>query len=256
MSNSPGYFGTGWGSANALSSGGQPGWQNSYDGKADWGPCYWDQTHVLSSYVTYQLPFGRGKQFGRDMNPVLNAVAGNWEIGGIISLHSGNALTLNEFGGWGAFNGDPSNTNGIGAYFLSARPNCDGPLKTINQYVPGDLAAGTPGFIRWFDTSNVSHPVNEFGTCSVGNGRGPGLASVDLNLHKAFQFTERTRMEFRLEAINAFNRRVLTFSGGPAGGSFDPGTPVQGEGSTNPNFGNITGSQGARQLQLALRFIF
>ena len=35
------------------------------------------------------------------MNSALNAVLGNWEIGGIVTLHSGNALTLNNFGGWG-----------------------------------------------------------------------------------------------------------------------------------------------------------
>lgn len=262
LSNSPGYFGTGWGSSNALSSGGQPGWQNVYDGRADWGPCYFDQTHILTSYVTYALPFGRGKQFGHDMNSALSAVVGNWEIGGIVTLHTGNALTLNEFGGWGAFNGDPSNTNGIGAYFLSARPSCDGPLRTVDKYVQGDGV--NPGGIRWFDTTNVTHPVNEFGTCSVGNGRGPGLASVDLNLHKNIAITERMHMELRLEAINAFNHRVLTFSGGPAGGSFDPGTPVfdptdpnrPSLNTSNANFGNITGSQGARQLQIALKFIF
>ena len=262
LSNSPGYFGTGWGSSNALSSGGQPGWQNTYDGRADWGPCYFDQTHIVTSYVTYQLPFGRGKQFGHDMNPALSAVVGNWEIGGIVTLHTGNALTLNEFGGWGAFNGDPSNTNGIGAYFLSARPNCSSSLQTVDKYVAGDGV--NPGSIRWFDTTNVTHPSNEFGNCSVGNGRGPGLASFDLNLHKDVTITERLRMEFRLEAINAFNHRVLTFSGGPAGGSFDPGTPVfdpidpnrPSLNTSNSNFGNITGSQGARQLQLALKFMF
>src|SRR5262249_30400557 len=86
LSNSPGYFGTGWGSTNAISSGGQPGWQNSYDGRADWGPCFFDQTHIFSSYATYQLPFGRGKKFGKDMNPVMNAVIGNWEIASIVSL--------------------------------------------------------------------------------------------------------------------------------------------------------------------------
>ena len=36
-----------------------------------------------------------------EVNPALNAVVGNWEIGGIITLHTGNALTLNNFGGWG-----------------------------------------------------------------------------------------------------------------------------------------------------------
>jgi len=249
MSNSPGYFGTGWGSGNSQSSGGQPGWQNSYDGKADWGPCYYDQTHVLSSYVTYQLPMGRGKRFGHDMSPVLNAVVGNWEIGGIVTLHTGNALTLNEFGGWGNFQGDPSGTNGIGNYFLSARPSCNGPLHTVNKYVPGGTATNPgAGYIQWFDTSNVTDAApNTFGTCSVGNGRGPGLADVDLSLHKSFLFTESTRLEFRMEAINAFNHRVLTFSGGPADGSFDPGSPV---------FGQITGSQSARNVQFALKLYF
>ncbi len=249
LSNSPGYFGTGWGSSNALSSGGQPGWQNSYDGRADWGPCYFDQKHILSSYVTYAIPFGRGRQFGHDMSPVLNAVVGSWEIGAIVSLHSGNALTLNEFGGWGNFQGDPSGTNGIGNYFLSARPSCDGPLRTVNKYVSGGTATNPgPAYIQWFDTSNVTDAApNTFGTCSVGNGRGPGLADVDLSLHKNIPISEKMRFEFRAEAINAFNHRVLTFSGGPAGGSFDPGSSV---------FGHITGSQSARQLQLALKFYF
>jgi hypothetical protein len=249
MSNSPGYFGTGWGSTNAQSSGGQPGWQNSYDGRADWGPCYFDQKHILTSYVTYQLPVGKGKQFGHDISPALNAVVGNWEIGGIVTLHSGNALTLNEFGGWGAFNGDSSGTNGIGNYFLSARPNCAGPLRTVDKYVQGGTATNAgPGYIQWFDTSNVSEATkNTFGTCSVGNGRGPGLATVDLSLHKGIPLTEGTRLEFRVEAINAFNHRILTFQGGPAGGSFDPGSAF---------FGQATGSQGSRNLQFALKFYF
>ena len=250
MSNSPGYFGTGWGSTNAQSSGGQPGWQNSYDGRADWGPCYFDQTHILSSYVTYQLPFGRGKQFGRDMSRALNAVVGNWEIGGIITLHTGNALTLNDFGGWGAADaGDASRTNGIGPYFLSERPSCNGPLRTADTYVQGGTSSNPgPGYIQWFDTSNVSRPdPNTFGTCSVGNGRGPGLADVDLSLHKDFQFTESKWLELRLEAVNAFNHRVLTFTGGPANGSFDPGSSI---------FGQLTGSQSARNVQLGLKIHF
>ncbi len=255
MSNSPGYFGTGWGSTNATSSGGQPGWQNAYDGRSDWGPCFFDQTHILTSYVTYELPVGRGKKFGKDISPVLNQIIGNWEIGGIITFHTGNALTLNEFGGWGAFNGDPSNTNGIGNYFLSARPNCNGPINVVDKVIPA--TSSTPAYIQWFDPSNVSHPSNSFGTCSVGNIRGPHYSNVDLSLHKDFLITESKRLQFRMEALNAFNHPVWTFSGGPAGGSFDPGTPVTGGlSSGNPNFGNITGSQSSRQIQFALKFLF
>jgi carboxypeptidase family protein len=251
MSNSPGYFGTGWGSVNATSSGGQPGWENIYKPRLDWGPCYYDQTHILTSYVTYALPLGHGKQFGHDMNPALNAVLGNWEIGGIVTLHSGNALTLNNFGGWGV-GGNSDNTNGIGPYTLANLPDCNGRVKILNQTVLA--SGGTPGYIQYIDPSptNVSPAAaNTFGTCGVGNVRGPRYVNFDLSLHKGILFTESTKLEFRFEALNAFNHPVWTFSGGPAGGSFDPGTA-----GSNVNFGRITGSQGARILQLALKFSF
>jgi hypothetical protein len=243
--NSPGYFGTGWGSTNATSSGGQPGWENIYNPRREWGQCYYDQTHILTSYVTYQLPIGHGKQFGHDLNPAINAVLGNWEIGGIMTLHSGNALTLNEFGGWG-IGGDTSHTGGIEPFTLSGRPNCSGPINVLNKRV---AASGTaPAYIQWFDTSKVSDPAqNTFGTCGIGNVRGPMYANVDLSLHKSILFTETKRLEFRFEALNAFNHPVWTFSGGPAGGSFDQGSGI---------LGRITGSQGARELQLGLKFYF
>ena len=247
MSDSPGYYGTGWGSTNAQSSGGQPGWSNIYNKRADWGPCYFDQTQILSSYITYQLPVGRGKRFGKDMSPVLNAIVGNWEIGGIISFHTGNALTLNEFGGWG-IGGDTSHTNGIEPYTLAGLPNCNGPIKTVNKFVPANPATGAAGYIQWFDSTNVSNPApNTFGTCSVGNVRGPHYSNTDLSLHKDFLFTESKKLEFRFEGLNAFNHPVYTFFGGPANGSFDPGSP---------NFGHFSASQGARQLQFALKFFF
>jgi len=69
----------------------------------------------------------------------------------------------------------------------------------------------------------------------------------DLSLHKNILVTEGTHLEFRFEALNAFNHPVWTFSGGPADGSFDPGSPT---------FGQITGSQSARSLQFGLKFIY
>ena len=277
LSNSPGYFGTGWGSTNATSSGGQPGWQNIYNPRADWGPCFYDQTHVFTSYVTYQLPVGRGRQFGRDLNPALGAVIGNWEIGGIISAHTGNALTLNQFGGWSNGNGDPSNTRGIGAGFLSERPSCPGRVHVVKKRV--NATPTSTAYIQWFNPGDVLNAAPDtFGTCSVGNIRGPNYADVDLSLHKDFRITEGKTLQFRFEALNAFNHPVWTFSGGPSGGSFDTGsfvpdpqnpcgygtaagpcpTSLNGSSanSSNPNFGNITGSQSARSLQFGLKFIF
>jgi len=261
MSNSPGYFGEGWASTGATSSSGQPGWENIYNPRLDWGPCYYDQTHILTSYVTYGLPFGRGKQFGHDMNPALNAVVGNWEIGGIVTLHSGNALTLNNFGGWGV-GGNSDNTNGIGPETLANLPDCNGPIQLQKQTVLAQ--GGAAGYIQWIPNSMTgpAQPAaaNTFGTCGVGNVKGPAYANVDLSLHKGFNITESKKLEFRFEALNALNHPVWDFSGGPANGSFDPGTWSIGAGgvpqTTNGTFGKITGSQGARELQLALKFYF
>jgi hypothetical protein len=263
MSNSPGYFGEGWGSTGATSSSGQPGWENIYNPRLDWGPCYYDQTNILSSYVTYALPIGRGKQFGHDMNPALNAALGNWEIGGIVTLHSGNALTLNNFGGWSGAGGNADNTNGVDPQTLAGLPDCNGAVRVLNQTVHAQ--GGAAGYIQYIDpspTNVVAAAPDTFGTCGVGNVRGPAYANVDLSLHKSIAFTEGKRLEFRFEALNAFNHPVWDFSGGPADGSFDPGGSVTNGSCSatancgNPTFGKITSAQGARELQLALKFYF
>jgi len=121
--------------------------------------------------------------------------------------------------------------------------------------VPGTASVGgTAAYIQWIDPTGISNPTvnalgqGHFGTCSVGNVAGPNFFDADLGLHKDFHVTEGKTLQFRFEALNAFNHPVWTFSGGPAGGSFDPGN--------NPTFGHITGSQSARSVQLGLKFIY
>ena len=86
-----GYYGT-WGSTQATPA--NPYYQNLYNPKADWADCYFDATHVVSAYAVYDLPFGKGKRFGSNMNSVANAVVGNWSINPIVSLHTGFPLAL------------------------------------------------------------------------------------------------------------------------------------------------------------------
>ena len=41
--------------------------QNLYDRRAEWGPCYFDATHVLTSYALYDLPVGYGRKFWQSL---------------------------------------------------------------------------------------------------------------------------------------------------------------------------------------------
>ena len=60
----------------------------------------------------------------------------------------------------------------------------------------------------------MAHPAaGTLGNCPVSSERGPGLKNVDFALSKFFPITERQSLEFRAEAINAFNTPILLVQG-------------------------------------------
>jgi hypothetical protein len=228
MTDNSGYYGT-WGVTQSTPA--NPYYQNLYNPRADYAPCFFDAKHILSSYAIYELPLGRGKRFGHDMNSVANAVVGGWQVASFISIHSGFPLALYNF------TNDPSNTGSRGA-----RPDCAaGAGRTF-----GRKAAFTDGqFVgyQWFDPSPYSLPSNAegFGSCPAqGPVRGPGYSNVDIGLQKNFQITEGTKLQFRTDFLNAFNRTNLN---GPA-------TAV------GAGMGVVSSSQAPRNIQLALKLYF
>ena len=84
MSDNTGYYGA-WN--NALSA--RAYWQNVYDQRSEYAPCYYDATHVLSSYAVYDLPVGRGKMLGKNVNAAVNEVIGGWAVSPIVSFRTG-----------------------------------------------------------------------------------------------------------------------------------------------------------------------
>jgi hypothetical protein len=218
MSDSIGYYGAG-----GQTTPSSPYWQNLYDGKAQWGPTFFDAKHALSVYAVYELPVGRGKKFGDKLHPVANAVVGNWQISSIYQAHGGFPLTISA--------SDASGTNSRGA-----RANCIGPAKVFGK----QPAAGAVGF-QWFAPTAYSAPAPaSFGSCGVGTVRGPGLSTLDMSFQKFFPLFENKRIEFRSEFINFTNTPILN----------SPNTNL------GPDLGRITSSQGSRVIQLALKLHF
>ena len=219
MTDSLGYYGS-WGSQVSSNS---AYWQNLYDSKAEWGPCFFDVKHMLTSYAVYELPVGKGKAIGNDWNPVVRNIVGNWALSGIVTLRGGFASTI---GG-----PDSSGTNSRGP-----RGNCNGPVNIYGFGTNSPL-----GGLQYMDPSAFSPAATgQFGTCGNGTLYGPGLKNLDLGLQKNFLLTERYRIEFRSEFINLTNTPAFNFENGAIG----------------PNLGRITSTQGARQIQFALKFYF
>jgi len=214
MTDNSGYFGT-W-SSTTQTTPASPYFQNLYNRRADWSQCYSDSKHVLSAYAVYEVPIGRGKQFGKDIPKVVNSVVGNWTVSPIISWHTGFPLAL--------YGGDSSGTGSPGP-----RQNCTGTVhypKTV-----------TSNGLQWFDTSFLSAPGPfTFGNCPAqGPAIGPGYADVDLGMQKNFPLSERMKLQFRTDFLNLFNHPQFAHPGGD---------------------GVITATQAARELQFALKFYF
>jgi hypothetical protein len=181
-------------------------------------------THNVSANVSYDLPFGHNRQFGKNMNKVLNAFAGDWQVNGILSFHNGFPLTVSA----------PDNS---GTRSRGARADCLVPATVFGQQNYG----GAGGGYQWFNPAAFGPEApGMFGTCGVGTVRGPGLATADLSASKKFNVTEHQNLELRGEFINALNHPILNA----------PNTSL---GST---LGLIQTSQGARNIQLALKYNF
>ena len=224
MTDSTGYFGS-WGGQAASAS---AYWQNLYDRRAEWGPCYYDVTHLLTSYAVYELPVGRHKKWGKNLNPVIDAVVSNWQVGAIVQIRGGFPLTI--------FADDASGTNSRGS-----RANCLAPPHVFGKKPAFDGPSGPFIGFQWFDPGSYG-PADPgtFGSCGIGTVRGPGLRSVDLSLQKQFPFGASRKLEFRTEFFNVSNTPMLNI----------PYTGV------NFKLGIIDRSQGERNIQFALKFYF
>jgi hypothetical protein len=227
MSDNTGYYGT-W-SGSRASSTASPYWQNIYDPKAEWAPCYYDSKQILSSYAIYELPFGKGKRFASGANSAVNAVVSGWTVSPILSLHTGFPLALYT---------NASDPTGTGSRGL--RPNCNG-TNTVYGRRPATAAQGYG--IQWFDPSNYSDPTSTFGTCApqIDGLRGPGYYNWDMSLIKDIQISERYKLQFRSDFLNTFNRVNLAV----------PNTTVN-----TSTTGVIQASQPPRNIQFALKFYY
>jgi hypothetical protein len=167
-----------------------------------------------------ELPFGKNKPFLSNVNPVVSRLVGGWQLTGIFSYQVGFPL------GWGnvLYVGDPANI------LLPADQ------RTVDHWF------NTKGF----DTASADQLVNNLRTFPLrfSQIRGRNTNNVDFALIKNTRITETRNLQFRAEALNAFNH---------------PGFPAPVLTPTSTTFGTVVASNQAgypRRLQLTLKYIF
>jgi len=204
---------------------GVTGVQNHYNLQLERSVSTFDRTHVVTSDLQWQLPFGKGRTW-MNQGGFLDALLGGWNTGAIFSGYTGLPITT------GVANANAI-TNTLGGTLRPSRLGC------------AALPKEERSLSRWFNVAAFVAPApNTFGNASRSEScvRGPALWNVDFLLAKQFNFSERVKMSIRSEFFNVLNH-------------FNPANPNAQIG--NPAAGTIRGAQGGpRTLQLSLRLGF
>jgi hypothetical protein len=190
--------------------------QDFYDLKGSKGPSAGDVTHYFVSEWVYSLP--RLKDWN-----ALRYALGGWQASGILTARSGGAVTVTQASG-----------------IADSRPDYIGGQTTFNDYKTTLLYLNPAAFAR-VPVSAASAETIRPG--NVGNGaiRGPASWNLDFSIGKDFTITEKAHLKFRVDMFNALNHTI------PSGLVAE---------ITNPRFGQLTSTNGARLIQLNGRINF
>ncbi len=200
--------------------------QNQYARYLERADDSWIRRQQLRFSYIYELPFGRGKRFLKDLPSVPNTILGGWQLNGITTMSTGPRISP-------SFSGtDPTNTN----QFNGGRPDRVGD-GNLSGNIRDLIKSGMP----IFDASAFVQPAN--GRGSYGNSArdiltGPGGQSWNMVVAKNFPLKERVRLQFRWEMFNAFNRANFG----------NPSTNISGG-----DFGLVTNAGNMRKMLFALR---
>jgi hypothetical protein len=212
------------------------GVQNFLCLNCDRGSSDFDIRHSLVVSASYELPFGKGKAFGKDAPGAAGWLISGWKLNGIGTFQSGSPFSVT------------TSTNTLGSGAGTQRAN-----------LVGDWHVANPGPDLWFNPAAFATPPNyTYGNTGRNIVVGPGTNQIDASLFKVIplRFREGSRIEFRTEVFNTFNKPQFMNPGesGATATASAIGLPSTGKLNVagNPAFFQRT----SRQIQLALKLYF
>ena len=222
-------------SSASLGSANQGDFRLQNDPILEYGNADFDVRHRFVFSSIYELPFGKGKLFGKDASGALNQVIGNWQLATIVTASTGNWYTPTDT------TANVSTSDCGGTVFNCIRPNVIG-NPNGKPCVPGTLF-NTCAFVS-------DAAVGTFGDAGRNIIQGPGYQNWDISVFKSLPIREAMRFEFRAEFFNAFNHANPEFT--------NPDTIVENTATElgSATYGFPAYTRPPRQIQFALKFYF
>jgi hypothetical protein len=150
-----------------------------------------DTTHQINANWIAELPFGKGRAFGRNAGGAMDAIIGGWQLSGLARWTSGFPFSVGSGQAWA------TDWNYSGLATMISRPVTGvfhQPNSTVSVFA--DPVAARNGF-------DYTYP-GQSGTRNVL--RGPGFASWDMSINKRWKMPrEGHSLQFRWEVFNVPN---------------------------------------------------
>ena len=181
-----------------------------------------DTRHIVNATLLYNVP--------RFSNTVMNALASNWRVSGILRVQSGTPISV--------VSGTDRMLNGIntaGQY-----------VNKVSNQVYGnkckDNLVGTNPTCLWLNASAFAVPdLGTLGSLGPNTVFGPSWWNVNAGLTRLFNLKETQKLEFRAEATNVLNHANFDNPSGSLASS---------------QFGRIQSAEPGRVMQFALKYLF
>jgi Carboxypeptidase regulatory-like domain len=183
-----------------------------YRGNSDF-----DVRHILVLSWSYELPFGRGKQFAGNADGVIQAVIGGWQLNSIDNFQTGSPFT---------------------PVMATSNLNSGSVVQWPDRIGSGKLA--NPSVRQWFNPTAFQAPKQYvYGDSGRNILYGPGTKQFDFSLFKnvALNRDGSRYIQFRMETFNTFNTpqfnnptgtalQITTNGTGNAGAITSAGAPL------------------------------
>lgn len=215
-----------------------------------------DRPYRFTFSGIYPLPIGRGKMFGKDMNRVVDAFIGGWQLQALYEWQSGEPV---QFGNV-YYEGDPTKlVNRLGEKDEQGRRyGIDIPAFDITGFYPGGVVPGSSPSAIGLGNNYTYTGTNtlRYFPLTLSNFRNQPFVKINLGLSKNFQIREGMKLQLRVEGINIVKDPWFTAVNlDPTRVPVDLANPANS--SNLGRFGyTTTQRQPSRDIQIGLRFTF